>query len=280
VLAQYVHIGADEERQQLPRVPSRESYLALLNAFEAVYMHRAEPASRHTWTYFSNLEGLLATETASVTDPEQRHQTVVMQIARRRAVLESTNDWDTPGNVGHCFWTAVLEEGVDSTILDQLLAPYWPVLWRLAARGHWIRHAHRPTRSGEIRRSGPLIPPRPLSVGELTLSFRSAPGGDLIVTIASRSRGFGMEIARYPELMEFRVLVETTEDRWVGRYYAMTVEAQPPGVRRVQLRRRRMYLEFSTPEWLAVRDLVRRAWEIPYMQHCLAELQQEYGEHG
>jgi hypothetical protein len=69
---------------------------------------------------------------------------VLTQIARRRVLLESTDDWDVRGYVGHCFGTAVLEEDVDGTILDQLLAPYWSVLWRLAARGHWIRHAHRP----------------------------------------------------------------------------------------------------------------------------------------
>jgi hypothetical protein len=32
-------------------------------------------------------------------------------------------------------WVAVREEGVDGATLDQVLAPYWPVLWRLAAIG-------------------------------------------------------------------------------------------------------------------------------------------------
>lgn len=63
VLAEYVRIGADEERRQFPIAPSRESYLALLDAFEAVYMHRVEPASRHTGAYFGNLEGFLTTDT-------------------------------------------------------------------------------------------------------------------------------------------------------------------------------------------------------------------------
>src|ERR1700674_2790245 len=45
VLAQYVRIGADEERRRSPTgtVPSRESYLALLDAFEAIYVNRVEP---------------------------------------------------------------------------------------------------------------------------------------------------------------------------------------------------------------------------------------------
>ena len=148
VLAQYVRAGADEERRRSPTgtVPSRESYLALLDAFEAIYVNRVEPVSRYAWAYFGNLDGPLTEDTLSVTDMKQRDQTVLTQIARRRALLQPSDDWERPGNIGHCFWVAVQEEGIDSAALDQLLAPYWPVLWRLAARGHWIRHDRRPVR--------------------------------------------------------------------------------------------------------------------------------------
>ena len=95
-------------------VPSRESYLALLDAFEAVYAHRVEPTSRRTWVYFGNLDGLSdGRYRCHPTDAEQRDQTVLTQIARRRALLQPTGRWERPGNIGHCFWVAVMEEGVD-----------------------------------------------------------------------------------------------------------------------------------------------------------------------
>ena len=147
VLAEYVRIGADEERQRSPTavVPSRESYLALLDAFEAVYSHRVEPASRRTWVYFGNLDGFLTADTLSPTDAEQRDQTVLTQIARRRTLLQPTDRLGTsrqyrPLLLGRGAW----RKASTSTTLDQLLAPHWPVLWRLAARGHWIRHDRRP----------------------------------------------------------------------------------------------------------------------------------------
>ena len=201
VLAEYVRIGADEERRQFPIAPSRESYLALLDAFEAIYVNRLEPASRHTWAYFGNLEGFLTEDTLSVTDTEQRHQTVLTQIARRRALLQPTDDWERPGNIGHCFWIAVLEEGVDSTAVDQLLAPYWPVLWRMTAscvcirsfkyscsssgrtvadvlaqreprRGRGVAQRRaRTSRAGAPRTSGP---PPPSSVPSATTDFDQA----------------------------------------------------------------------------------------------------------
>jgi hypothetical protein len=286
VLADYIRVGAEEDRHDPPAepaIPSRDSYVALLDAFSVAYERRATPVSRHTWTYLGNLGGLSTVPTGFADQPpDQQERLLLKQVAEGRQRLLA-DPWERPGNVGHCLWVALREEGIDSATLDRVMAPHWEVLWRLAARGHWIRHAHRPVRmagSGEGRRLGPMILPGPLSADEFTLSFTSAAAGDLSVTIASRSRGFGLDINRYPELVEFRVLVESTEDRWVGRYYSMAVEAQAPARRRVQLTRRRMYLEFSKPEWIVVRDLVRRAWQIPGIQYRLAALQRQYGEHG
>jgi hypothetical protein len=286
VLAQYVRIGADEERQRSPIavVPSRESYLGLLDAFEAVYAHRVEPASRHTWVYFGNLDGFLTDDTLSATDTEQRHQTVMTQIARRRALLQPTDRWERPGNIGHCFWVAVKEEGVDSTTLDQLLAPYWPILWRLAARGHWIRHDRRPvpvegSTDDDVPR--PVRLPAVFTADELTVSFRPAGVATFYTGIEFGSRRFSLTISEYPELVEFRAMLEAEGDRpWIGRHYAMAVDDDGSGVRRVSPTRRQMDFDLSATEWTALRDLFRRAWQSPELQRWLAELQLEYGEQG
>jgi len=51
VLAQYVQIcaeqGVEEPPLLWPAIPSRESYLRLLDAFEAVYQNRKKHASKH-----------------------------------------------------------------------------------------------------------------------------------------------------------------------------------------------------------------------------------------
>ncbi|MGH9411187.1 MAG: hypothetical protein ACRD1V_17230 [Vicinamibacterales bacterium] len=286
VLATYVRIGADEERQRTPiaAVPSRESYVALLDAFEAVYAHRLEPASRQTWTYFGNLEGFLTADTLSVTDTEQRHQTVLAQIARRRALLQPPDRWERPGNVGHCFSVAVQEEGVDSTMLDQLLARHWPVLWRLAARGHWIRHDRRPVRlpeSADDEARPPVSLPRAMSVEDLTVSFVSAGGAEFTTAIEWRPGHLRFDINRYPELVEFRAMLEADGDPpWIGRQYVMTVNNDRSGARTVSATRRQIQFILSATEWTTLRDLFRRAWESPELQRWLQELQLEYGEQG
>src|SRR6266851_10171875 len=143
VLTHYVQIAAEEERQEppvlWPAIPSRESYLALLDAFETVYQKRRTHASPHVWSYFGNLDGYLGGVQLSETDADQRHQALLDQIARQRQALRARDPWHPPGHVGRCFSLAVREEGVASTELDHSLAMYWPTLWGLAARGHWIR---------------------------------------------------------------------------------------------------------------------------------------------
>jgi len=61
VLMHYMQIGAEEETQEppllWPAIPSRESYVALLDAFEAVYLSRKNPASKHALYYVRNLGG-------------------------------------------------------------------------------------------------------------------------------------------------------------------------------------------------------------------------------
>jgi hypothetical protein len=283
VLVEYVRIGADEDRRDpplQPSIPSRESDVALLDAFRSVYEHRADPLSRHTWTYVGNLGGSAPTADALASQsPDQQAQVVLEQVVDRRARI-LVDEWERPGNIGHCLWVAVREEGVDSAILDQVLAPYWPVLWRLAARGHWIRHDHRPVRvTAEGRRGGALIAPPPISAGDFTIACARWSGGDLLLTIASRSRRMELGIARYPELAELRALSVSPGGRsWIGRYY--TVDDAPAGARRLTMLRRRLSLEFSRDEWTTVTDLLRGAWQIPALQHRLAALEQEYGEHG
>jgi hypothetical protein len=141
---------------------------------------------------------------------------VEQRCEQRTAHWVDLDRWERPGNIGHCFWTAVLEEGVDSTTLDQLLAPYWPVLWRLAARGHWIRHDHRPVRLAGPSDEGvrpPVSLPPAMTADDVTVSFAPAGGANFITTMKWGSRRFGLDISQYPELVEFRAMLEADGDR-------------------------------------------------------------------
>ena len=288
VLAQYVQIGAEEEPQEpplvWPAIPSRESYVTLLDAFEAVYQNRKKPASKHAPYYFGNLGGH-STDVRLSDDADQRDQAVLKQVSIRREMLKPSEKWESPGTVGGCFLTAIRDEGVDSTRLDQILAPHWPSLWGLAARGHWVRHDHQPVRpvgpnENDFRRRITL--PDQLESDGLKLSFTTNACPELGVQIdLGPVRRVSYLLARYPHLAEFRAMLEGWSDKrsWNGRHFLMT-RAKDKGPARftLWLRQSDVRIEFTEKEWDGLRELFQKVWAIPEVQQWLRELQLEYGE--
>ena len=232
VVADYVCIGAEQERQEpplrSPMVPSRESYRALLDAFEAVYTHRTHPASPHAWAYFGHLQGLESNVQFSDTPADQRQQAVLDQIVEQREALDDDEAWEDPGNLGGCLQLAIREEGVDCATLDRVLGPFWPALWGLAARGHWIRHDRQPVRAvgprdGDVRHQIRL--PGAMTAGAFTVSFASVDRAELAISIDfGPRRRFGVTLRQYPELVEFHVMLNSVKDQpWNGRHVSTAV---------------------------------------------------------
>jgi hypothetical protein len=89
-------------------------------------------------------------------------------------------------------------------------------------------------------------------------------------------------ISQYPELVEFRAMLDAMNDQaWSGRYFRVVVSqdgVQP--TRTLSLKRLEVCVDVSEHEWNALREAVRQAWQTPDVQRWLSELQQEYGEHG
>lgn len=289
LVTDYVQIGAEEERQEPPflsvAVPSRASWLALLDAFEAVYQQRQTPASRHVWNYFGNLGGHATNVRLSDADAEQRHAALTALIADHRARLSDGREpGHIPGNVGRCFLLAVRDEGVDSTRLDQVLAPFWPHLWGLAARGHWIRHDHQPVRAAganddDVRRQIALPPA--VTRDDFRVGFVSGGGLDLAVEIAFRDRRLITFLYRYPELVEFRAMLDAPDGQsWRGRNFEALVSREPDDDTRTVWLKRDAAIDCTPAEWRALGALFREAWAGPEVQRWLHELAQEYGEQG
>ena len=284
VLAEFVQAGAEEERQDpavlQPAIPSRASYLVLLDAFEAVYEKRHVRASPRVWSYLGNLEGYHTPVPLSDTDADQRHQALLDQIARQRAALQVDERWSAPGHVGRCLSVAILEEGVDSTDLDHILASYWPTLWGLAARGHWTRY-RRP-----IRAVGTAVPRRlgldednfpRLTVGEFSLSFMRVGGPEFATTLhVGRTRRVTIQITHYPELVELHAMLERSEPGWTGTYFSASARFDDePVVATLWLKRLEVNVELFDQDWQALRTLVGEAWQHPALQPLLQELRQE-----
>ena len=291
VLALYIQIGAEDETQEppllWPAIPSRESYLALLESFEAVYLSRKHPGSKHTSYYLRNLGGDSAGVRVADESPEQKHQALLKQIAARKQLLKSAEKWERPGRVAGCLLAAIRDEAIESTKLDQVLAPFWPTLWALAARGHWLRHDRQP-----VRPLGPkeddfrsrIILPDSLRADEFELSFTSVGCPELGVSIdLGSSRRVSFLITRYPDLAEFRAMLDgwPMKRSWNSRHFVAT-PSKEKGVTQVTLRLRQndVSIDFTEKEWAALRELFQKAGAFPEIQRWFEELRLEYGEQG
>jgi hypothetical protein len=279
VLAESVCFAA-EERHEYPKVPSRESYLALLDAFEAVYEKRQAHASPQVWSYFRNLGGYHTPVELSATDADQRHRALLDQIAKQRHALRTSDPWYPPGHVGRCFQLAIHEEGVDSTDLDHILASHWPTLWGLAARGHWLRY-EKPVLAAGTEAPDPLLRfdlPPIMTLGDFTLSF--TPFKAEFAAHLTLARRVTLQITQYPEWAELHAMLDGAGDQaWLGRYFNAFVSTEEVSRRR-GLWVRQVCVEMSDSEWQTLGVLIGQAWQHAKLQPWLQELRRVYGEQG
>jgi len=287
VVANYVLISTEEERQERPMrrpaIPSRTSYLAVLDAFQRVYEHRAKPASPHVWLYCTHLGA--STALSDINDAGRRDQILLEQIAKQRRMLQSEETWAYPGTIGRCLVVAIRDEGVDSLTLDRVLAPYWSALWGLAARGHWIRHDRRPVQptgsmEDDVRQQIRL--PDTTTVGELSVTWIGLCPQLTLALHFGETRRFSVSLYSYPELAEFRALLEGLRDgKWYGRHFIGVVNTAG-GVRtyEVSIKASNVWFTLTEREWSTLREIILHDWQRPELARWVSELAQEYGEHG
>jgi hypothetical protein len=234
------------------------------------------------WLYCTHLG---ASDELSQTDAGQRDQVLLAQIAKTRRMLQSDESWRYPGTIGRCLMLAIRDEDVDSLTLDRILAPYWPALWGLAARGHWIR-TRRPVRAGgamedDVRQQISL--PEKATVGDLTITWTGIGRPELgLILHFGRPRGFSVMFYRYPEFVEFRTMLEGLRDgKWHGRHFlgAVTTAA---GAKTYEVTGKSsdVWFDLTENEWTTMRDLILADCKRPELARWLWELWQEYGEQG
>ncbi len=121
--------------------------------------------------------------------------------------------------------------------LTRALRPFWSVLWRVAARGHYVAY-QRPVRSRTTRRDGLYQPPIPPLTDEgYTLSLTRGEGTELWMLLGFPGP-FGplYPLSGYPKINEFRAMLEALGPdnrlrRWEGVHffaYSVTATEQDP----------------------------------------------------
>jgi hypothetical protein len=178
------------------------------------------------------------------------------------------------------------EEPFGIEAMNQALKPHWPVLWRVAARGHYLLRGYPirdPSRSAASEHPwGPAI--SSVFEGGFVLSFATGSERDLSVLVSlPEARQAMYEIGPWPMIVEFRSMLrnwDTSEPnsfwrgRWFFGYMAMETTVPPVWIRC----QGSVSFGFTAQEWASLQAAFRRAWEKPELQRISGELMLEYGE--
>ena len=290
LLAHFVQRGLETYSDRTPNPVSSESLIAVLDAFLAVYELRTERASTRDPYYVSNLPS--ECRPAKAKGPEESEHATPDIVRRtvaetRKRLSDSAVKWDTflAARNLHVLLDDEKLPGVDA--VNRALRPYWPVLWRLAARGHYCL-TQEPLRAKSMSQDSFYQPPIPsIKEGEFTLSFNRGEGGDIFLLLSfPGSRGPMYPVNGYPKITEFRAMLaalvpDSPKRRWEGEHFLGYVAASEESRGKdywFRAHQNGITFGLSEKEWKSVQALFRRAWELSEIRMAWDALTLEYGE--
>jgi hypothetical protein len=290
VLAHFIRQGVEAASAQTPNPVSRESLVAILDAFLAVHALRTTPDARLDAYYLGNLPS-----EDRPTSPKRPARTgagdhdavrrTVIETRRRAADLSAT--WQPLLAARNLYAVLEADDLVGGEDLNRVLRPFWSPLWRLAARGHYVQTL-TPIRERVVEREGQYQPPIPsVTEGAYTLHFARDGGREFSVLLGfPPARGVHYPISGFPRLNEFRAMLAALGSggqpaSWTATHFQGSVTvAQDGRPAEVSFRAHDngITFAFSLDEWAMVHRLFRRAWAIADIGQAWEALTLEYGE--
>lgn len=288
VLAYFMQQGLEAFSDRTPNPVSRESLAVVLDAFLAAYELRKERTSKLDEFYLGNLPAEFRPPKTRGTEEQPTAETVRKAVLETRKHLSDPATRSEPLLAGRNLYVILDEERLSGAeALDRALRPFWPILWRLAARGHYLLKRD-PLRVASIPKDSFYQPPIPsVKEGEFSLSFARGEGSDFSLLLSFPGpRGPMYPIGGYPKITEFRaMLAALTSDgsaRWNGQHFFGYVASSEDGKAKEDVWFRAhangITFGFSEKEWKSVQGLFRRAWEMAEVRMAWDELALEYGE--
>jgi len=288
VLAFFIQQGLEGYLSDAVSRVSRESLSGMLEAFLAVYELR-QGASHKDAYYAGNLADHFLLANGKTTDDREK----VTPDVVRRTIGEIRRQMDDPRYtykplfIGRNLYVLLEEPTLapGAEALNRALRPYWMILWKLAARGHYYLYKQpireEPKLTGDALR--PLIPS--LQEEGFMLSFARGEGNDFSVLLAfPGTKGPLYPLDGYPKMAEFLAMLaalgpQTSSKLWKGDYFfGYLVESGEAKDFAFRANDNGITLTLSRAEWKAVQELFRRAWQLPDVRLAWEGLMLEYGE--
>ncbi len=291
VLGYYVQSGCETPSND-PELPTRESFAQLLESLLAIRELRHHHAPELDHYYVSNLAG--STEQGDRILKAGPQAAEIVPAVVRRMIQDLRN---APGAARHPFvgrniYVALRDERLESVdSINRVLRPFLPVLYRIAARGHWLVE-HRPIR---LKRKPweplgvfPPVVPR-VDVNGLGVSSSINDDGELHMVLGLKSRKVQYPLGPFPQIREFHSMLTTLApgETWSGQYFygftdqsfaAPVFEPLPPDTFFFSEYSKGVQIEFGREEWNALRSAFDQVMGLAELQPAMRELALEYGD--
>lgn len=290
VLAHFVQHGLESSSAITLNPVSRESIVGVLDAFLAVYELRNQPESGFDAQYLGNLPADCrpVTSTRAARADRPSGEIVRRTVIETRRAVSDRSITRAPLLIGRNLYVLLEEERLrGAEDINRALRPFWAVLWRLAARGHYSA-TQAPVREREARREGLYQTPiPPITEGAATLSVARVEGRELSVLVDFPGpHGPRYPITSYPRIAEFRDMLAAVDGNdperfWTGPCFAGHVQkatAEQCGVVWFRAQDNRITVGVSAQDWKSVHTLFLRAWDMPDIRAAWNALAVEYGE--
>lgn len=269
---------------------SYESLAGILQAFQAVYGLLRKQNKTHLDSFF--VAHLPPDRQAEAKKPEEVGSDDVRRaVTRTIRMLESpTEERQRPIFVGRNLYFLLDElEFPNVEKLNEALRPYWPILWRVCARGHYFLHMQplQDPNSSASEIDAPLNPPLPkFEEGDYRLEFVRSPREGFSVWLSLPGRLSPLyPVEGYPKISEFKTILERLDLKrvliaWNGRYFLAYTVADEKDAVGVNFRARDngITFNFRGDDWQSIKKLFRRAWQDPQVRRIWDALALEYGE--
>lgn len=290
-VAHFVQQGLEAFSGRTPNPVSRESLGNVLDAFLAVYELRSDQhTSKREEYYLGNLPRECQPGRAKSSDDVVTPDFVRRTVTEARKRLREAGTKLEPLLAGRNLLVLLEDEklsGADA--VDRALRPFWPGLWRLAARGHYHLKQQPVRIKPSQRESFFQTPIAPIREGEYSLSFARGEGHDFSLLLSFPGpRGPMYPFRGYPQITEFRSMLGalvpgSPTPRWDGEYF-FGYSAKPEDEKEkgkdfwFRAHDNGISFGFSEKDWKAVQALFRRAWEVQEVRMAWDGLALEYGE--
>jgi hypothetical protein len=289
VVAYYCQLGAEALSDNVQNQISYGSLVGILEAFLAVYgLQSAKRTPRDSY-YVANLPPDEETAKKNLQEIGSRDVRRVVEKTIQALRNPKPDQWKPILAVRNLFF--VLDEQEFSNIekLNEVLLPYWPILWQVCARGHYFQQG-KPlvdeTSGDEVY--DPIVdPPLPgFEEGDCSIFLPRGRKGGFALCLNLPGRLSPMyPMSEFAMISEFRAMLErfdSEHDRsfWRGYYFFAYTAMLETGEIDIAFRANNNGITFHLERaaWLAFRNLLRRAWEHPEVRRLWDDEMLRYGE--